>query len=265
MTNYELRVTAGTCFDFESPQHVTHNSSFVFLKKKKEFMKIGVLLSGCGVYDGSEIQEAVLAMLAIEEAGAETVCISIDADQHHVIDHLNGETMNEKRNMLVESARIARGAIIPIDKVDLNELDGLVIPGGFGNAKNLTSWAFDGPGGSILPEVKLLLVNLVNIGKPIAALCVSPVILAKAFEGSSVHATLTLGTDAEPSPYDIPAFSQGLEATGAKSEYKSVSEITVDATNKIISAPCYMMDASILEVRNNIKQAVDKLVELIKN
>lgn len=228
-------------------------------------MKIGVLLSGCGVYDGSEIQEAVLSMLAIEEAGAETVCISIDANQHHVINHLTGEAQDEKRNMLVESARIARGSVIPVDKVDLNELDGLVIPGGFGNAKNLTSWAFDGSNGSILPEVKLLLVNLVNIGKPIAALCVSPVVLAKAFEGSAVHPTLTLGTDKASSPYDIPAFSQGLEATGAKSEYKTVSEITVDPANKIVSAPCYMMEANILEVRNNIKQAVDKLVELIKN
>lgn len=226
-------------------------------------MKIGVLLSGCGVYDGSEIQESVLALLAIKEVGAEYVCISVDAYQHHVINHLNGEEMNEKRNMLTESARIARGAVIPVEDVDLNELDALVIPGGFGNAKNLTKWAFSGPEGDILPEVKLLLVNLVNIGKPIAALCVSPVVLAKAFEGSSISATLTLGTDQAPSPYDIPAFSQGIASVGAQSTYKTVTEIAVDKTNKIVSAPCYMMDTDILGIRNNIQQAIKALVELI--
>jgi enhancing lycopene biosynthesis protein 2 len=213
-------------------------------------MKIGVLLSGCGVYDGSEIQEAV-------------VCISIDADQHHVVNHITGEEMKESRNMLVESARIARGEITPIQKVDLNDIDALVIPGGFGNAKNLTKWAFEGPNGDILPEVKLFLVNLVNIGKPIAALCVSPVVLAKAFEGSAIEATLTLGSTAESSPYDIAGFTAGIESVGVKSEMKTVAEITVDKQNKIVSAPCYMMDADLLQVRNNISQAIKTLVELI--
>ncbi len=226
-------------------------------------MKIGVLLSGCGVYDGSEIQEAVLSLLAIKEAGAEYVCISVDTDQHHVVNHITGEEMKESRNMLVESARIARGEITPIQKVDLNEIDALVIPGGFGNAKNLTKWAFEGPNGDILPQVKLFLVNLVNIGKPIAALCVSPVVLAKAFEGSAIEATLTLGSTAESSPYDIAGFTAGIESVGVKSEMKTVTEITVDKQNKIVSAPCYMMDADLLQVRNNISQAIKTLVELI--
>jgi len=226
-------------------------------------MKIGVLLSGCGVYDGSEIQEAVLSLLAIKEAGAEYVCISVDANQHHVVNHITGEEMKENRNMLVESARIARGTVIPVQNVNLNEIDALVIPGGFGNAKNLTKWAFEGPSGEILPEIKLLLVNLVNIGKPIAALCVSPVVLAKAFEGSAIEATLTLGTTQENSPYDIAGFSAGIESVGVKSEMKTVAEITVDKQNKIVSAPCYMMDADLLQVRNNISQAIKALVELI--
>ncbi len=226
-------------------------------------MNIGVLLSGCGVYDGSEIQEAVLSLLAIQEVGATYTCISIDKNQHHVVNHLTGEEQSESRNMLTESARIARGAVTDISKVDLNEIDALVIPGGFGNAKNLTTWAFNGPDGEILPEVKLLLVNLVNIGKPIAALCVSPVVLAKAFEGSSVNLTMTLGTDKASSPYDIPAFSAGLEKTGALAEYKTVSELSIDLKNKVISAPCYMMDATILEIRNNIKQAVEELIKLV--
>lgn len=169
-------------------------------------MKIGVLLSGCGVYDGAEIHEATMALLAIDEIGAEAVCISINKDQHHVVNHLTGEEMNESRNMLVESARIARGNIKEISEIDPIDIDGLLIPGGFGSAKNLTTWAFNGPDGEVLPEVKLLIVNMINVGKPIAALCVSPVVLAKALEGSEIHASLTIGTDKESSPYDIPGF-----------------------------------------------------------
>ncbi len=225
-------------------------------------MTIGVLLSGCGVYDGVEIQEAVLTLLAIEEIGAKALCIALDAPQYHVVNHLTGEVMNESRNMLVEAARIARGSIKNIADVDPVDMDALVIPGGFGSAKNFTKWAFDGPDGDILPEVKLLLVNLVNVGKPIAALCVSPIVLAKALEGSMYTPTMTIGTDAEPSPYDINEFMGGLEKTGAIAEKKSVREILVDRTNNIVTAPCYMQDASILDVRKNIRSAVEALRDL---
>ena len=114
-------------------------------------MKIGVLLSGCGVYDGAEIQEAVLTLLAIEEIDAEAICISIDKEQYHVVNHLNGQEMDESRNMLIESARIARGNIQDINNIDPADIDALVIPGGFGSAKNFTKWAFSGPEGDILP------------------------------------------------------------------------------------------------------------------
>lgn len=225
-------------------------------------MKIGLLLSGCGVYDGAEIQESVFAMLAIQESGAEVVCISIDKDQHHVINHTNGEEMTEKRNMLTEAARIARGDIKEISTITPADIDGLVIPGGFGSAKNFTSWAFDGPNGSILPEVKLLLVNMHNVGKPIAALCVSPVVVAKAFEDVAINLNMTIGSDKAKSPYDIKSFNQGIETTGASAEMKTIEEILIDENNKIVTAPCYMMDASILDIRNNVKQAVEALVEM---
>lgn len=225
-------------------------------------MKIGVLLSGNGVYDGAEIQEAVLTLLAIDEMGWEALCISIDRPQHHVVNHITGDAMPESRNMLIEAARIARGKISPITEVEPADLDALVIPGGFGSAKNFTSWAFDGPASSILPEIKLLLVNLVNVGKPIIALCVSPVVLAKAFEGSNIHPTLSLGTASEPSPYDIKSFNAGLEATGTKVTERSIREILVDEQNRIICAPCYMMDARISEVRSNISQALHALKQL---
>ena len=226
-------------------------------------MKIGVLLSGCGVYDGAEIQEAVLTLLAIERAGGTPVCIAINKDQHHVIDHTNGNEMNESRNMLIESARIARGEITELNEIEPADIDALVIPGGFGSAKNFTNWAFKGPDGEILPEVKLLLVNLINIGKPIAALCVSPVVLAKALEGSSYKPLVTIGSDKSPSPYDIKSFSDGLNSTGLKTEMKSVSEITIDEEFKIITAPCYMMDARITEIEANINSAIGALFNLI--
>lgn len=226
-------------------------------------MRIGVLLSGCGVYDGSEIQEAVLTLLAIEEIGAKSVCISVNKNQHHVLNHLTGEEMNEQRNMLIESARIARGEVQDILDIDPVDIDALIIPGGFGNAKNLTNWAFNGPDGDILPEVKLLLVNMMNVGKPIAALCVSPVVLAKALEGSIYSPVLTIGTSNEKSPYDIAGFYAGLEKTGASVTMKSVREILVDQENKIVTAPCYMMDASIVEVRKNIRSAVEALRDLV--
>lgn len=226
-------------------------------------MNIGVLLSGCGVYDGAEIQEAVLTFLAIEEIGATYTCISIDANQHHVVNHLTGEEMSESRNMLVEAARIARGSIKEIKEIQPADIDALVIPGGFGSAKNFTSWAFDGPNGTIRDDVKLLLVNMINVGKPIVALCVSPVVLAKAFEGSSVNLNLTIGSSVENSPYEIPMFEVGLQTTGAKTEEKTIREILVDRENKVITAPCYMMEASVLEIRNNIKQAIEALKELM--
>lgn len=227
-------------------------------------MKIGVLLSGCGVYDGVEIQEAVLTLLAIEEIGAKAVCIGLNQEQHHVVNHLTGDEMPEKRNMLVEAARIARGDIKDIAEITPADIDALVIPGGFGSAKNFTTWAFDGPEGSIDPKVKLLIVNMVNVGKPIAALCVSPIVVAKALEGSVVQSKLTIGTDTAASPYDINAFSKGLESLGASTSMKMIDEIEVDKENKIITAPCYMMEASILEVRKNIRKAIEALRDIIE-
>jgi enhancing lycopene biosynthesis protein 2 len=226
-------------------------------------MKIGVLLSGCGVYDGVEIQEAVLTLLAIEEIGAKAVCISIDQPQHHVVNHLSGEEMPESRNMMVEAARIARGEVTEISSVVPADLDALVIPGGFGSAKNFTKWAFSGPEGEIDPKVKLLIVNMVNVGKPIAALCVSPVVVAKALEDSTIHASMTIGSNIEASPYDINGFSAGLSSTGVSPVMKTVREIQIDHTNKIVTAPCYMMDASILDVRKNIRSAIEALRDLI--
>jgi enhancing lycopene biosynthesis protein 2 len=226
-------------------------------------LKIGVLLSGCGVYDGAEIQEAVLSLLAIDQMGAEAVCIGIDATQHHVVNHLNGQEMPESRNMLIEAARIARGNIKTISEIVPADIDALVIPGGFGSAKNFTTWAFDGPIGSIRSDVKLLLVNLVNIGKPIVALCVSPIVLAKAFEGSSIQASMTIGSKHAASPYEISGFESGLQQTGVQTTDCALGAVHVDAENKIITAPCYMMDARISEIHANIQAAFTALKKML--
>ncbi|GGH65428.1 isoprenoid biosynthesis glyoxalase ElbB [Phaeocystidibacter marisrubri] len=226
-------------------------------------MKFAVLLHGSGVYDGTEIQEAVLTLLAIAERGHTYQCVAPDIQQHHVIDHTNGSEMEETRNVFVESARIARGEIVKLSDFDASPYDVLMMPGGFGTAKNFTKWAFEGPNGPINESVKNLILDFVSAGKPIGALCMSPTTVAKALEGSNYHSTLSVGSTAEGSPYDIAAISGGVEATGAKSEMKTVREVSVDESNKIVCAPCYMMDANIVEVKKNIELALDKILALI--
>lgn len=227
-------------------------------------MKIGVLLSGAGVYDGAEIQEAVLTLLEIENLGYEAVCIGIDAPQHHVVNHLNGAEQATPRNMLEEAARIARGHIQEIQTVVPADIDALVIPGGFGSAKNFSSWAFDGPNGHIRPDVKLLLVNMYNVGKPIVALCVSPVLLALAFEDMAIGQQLTIGSTAASSPYSISDFQTGLQAKGAKTLDCNIQEICIDVPNRIITAPCYMLEASLPQLQRNIQQAMLALQQLLE-
>lgn len=226
-------------------------------------MKIGILLSGCGVFDGAEIQESVLSMLAIQEMGAEYVCIGVNEDQHHVINHITGEAMMENRNMLTEAARIARGEIVDLKNIFIEDIDALVIPGGFGSAKNFTDWAFQGPDGSIMPQVQDFIQRLVQEKKPIAALCVSPVVISKALENLDISTQMTIGSTAEKSPYDIQEFENGLRKTGVIPQEKTIHEIMVDRDNKIITAPCYMLEANIVEIRNNIQQAINELVKLI--
>ena len=227
-------------------------------------MKIGVLLSGAGVYDGAEIHEAVLTLLEIEKLGYEAVCIGIDAPQYHVINHLNGEEQPAPRNMLEEAARIARGKIQEIRTVAPADIDALVIPGGFGSAKNFSTWAFDGSKGQMRPDVKLLLVNMYNVGKPIVALCVSPVLLALAFEDMQLAPNLTIGSTQVASPYHISAFQAGLQAKGVQTSECNIQEICVDTPNRIITAPCYMLEASLPQLQHNIQQAISALQQLLE-
>jgi len=228
-------------------------------------MNIGVVLSGCGVYDGSEIHEAVSTLLAIEQNGGHYSCFAPNIIQHHTINHKTGEETKEKRNVLVESARIARGNIADISSARIDLLDGLVIPGGFGAAKNLTKWAFEGPDGEIISELRKLIIDMVAEGKPVVGLCMGPTVIAKAFQGTGLSIKLTVGNTTDDSPYDITEISDAMNSTGAVSEMKSIKEICFDEDNLVITAPCYMMEASILEVYNNAKMAIDKMFEVLNN
>lgn len=226
-------------------------------------MDIAVLLHGSGVYDGSEIHESVFSLLAIAESGHGYQCFAPNVNQHHVINHLDGSEMQESRNVLVESARIARGEVKDVSSFNLDEFAALVLPGGFGTAKNITKWALEGPEGEIIPEVKNLILAFIEAGKPIAALCMSPTTVAKALEGSSYHASLSVGSTAQASPYDIAGISDGMESIGVQAESRTVEEVSIDKDLKIVCAPCYMMEANILEVRENTKQALEAMLNLI--
>lgn len=225
--------------------------------------KVAVLLSGCGVYDGSEIHETVLSLLELENAGLSYQCFAPDINQHHVINHLNGEEMKESRNVLIESARIARGNIKNLNDLELSDFDALMLPGGFGAAKNWTKWAFEGAQGDIHEGVQALILTCVSLGKPIVALCMSPTVVAKALEGKNLGEQLTVGTGEHSSPYDIAGISAGMESLGARAEARGVQEISVDEEHKIISSPCYMMEAGISDIHKGIQKSVQALAAML--
>ncbi len=218
--------------------------------------KIGVVLAGCGVYDGSEVHEAVITLLAIERAGAEAVCMAPNVDQMHVINHLNGEEMkNEKRNVLIESSRIARGDIKDIAEVNPDEIDALFIPGGFGVAKNLSDFAVKGEGCAVRPEVVQLVKDFMDKQKPHAVACVAPAVMAKVYEGEKVSATLTIGNE--------KSFSEKIEKMGSRHQECVTQNIVVDREHKIISTPAYMTGKSISEVAEGIEKAVNELIGML--
>jgi enhancing lycopene biosynthesis protein 2 len=226
-------------------------------------MKIGVLLAGSGVYDGSEIHEAVFTLFAIAENNAEYVVFAPNKKQHHVVNHIDGSEMDEERNVLIEAARIARGDIKDLATITTNDFDALVVPGGFGAAKNLNQWALKGPDGEIDDAVKKIIVETVKASKPLAGLCMGPTVIAQALHNSGVKAILTVGTTEEKSPYEIDGIGAGMESLGSQIEMKTKSEICIDTENKIVTAPCYMMDTNIVDVKNNIDTTIKALVNLI--
>ena len=214
--------------------------------------KFAVILSGCGVFDGSEVAETTLRLYAISRHGAQYEIFAPDIPQKHVINHLTGETTNESRNVLVESARIARGAIKPLDKLDPAAFDGLLMPGGFGAAKNLSGWAFEGAGGSVLPELEEVLKKAVELGKPIGALCISPVILARIFG----NIRLTIGSD--------ESTIAGLEEMGAEHVKTTHGEVVIDEKHRLVTTPCYMLDSTIVQIGEGTEAAVEAMLNMME-
>ncbi|MBW4055256.1 MAG: isoprenoid biosynthesis glyoxalase ElbB [Proteobacteria bacterium] len=215
--------------------------------------KIGVVLSGCGVYDGSEIHEAVLTLLAIDRQGCEAVCMA-PAVGFAVTDHLVNRETGEKRSVLVESARIARGNIRDIKEVKAAELDAIIFPGGFGAAKNLCDFASKGAAASVNPDVARLIKEMAVAGKPIGAICIAPTLVA-AVLGKEYSPLVTIGTDA--------GTAAEIEKTGAKHQKCPVTEFVVDAQHKVVTTPAYMLATRISEAAEGIDKCVREVVKLM--
>ena len=212
-----------------------------------------VVLAGCGVYDGTEIHEAVVMLLALSRAGLVVQCTAPDIPQMHVINHLTGQPTDETRNVLVEAARIARGSIQPLSQISAEGYDALFFPGGFGAAKNLTTFATEGPGCSINPHVERIIQEFHAASKPICAVCISPAVIARAI--GAQHPELTIGAD--------PGTATAIEALGAAHHVCPVTHFHVDTHNRVVTAPAYMYDAPLAEIAEGIEKAVSATLALL--
>jgi len=218
--------------------------------------KVGVVLSGCGVYDGAEIHESVITMLALDRAGAEKIMMAPDIDQLHVINHLNGEEMDgDGRNVLVESARIARGEIKSLSEITEKDVDALIFPGGFGVAKNLCDYAMSGPDCIVNPEVARLAKEVHKAGKPIGVMCIAPTMMAKILGNENLSADLTIGSDEKSSKDIITMGSNHITC--------QVEETIIDRDKKIVSTPAYMEAKNMAEVADGIEKLVKEVLDLI--
>ena len=211
---------------------------------------IGVILSGCGHQDGSEIHEATLTLWAIHRQGADFQCFAPNILQHHVLNHITGEEMDEQRNVMIEAARIARGKIKDIQTLDTSLLDALILPGGVGAAKNLCTYAFDGPDCTVNKDVERVIREMYDAGKPIGALCIAPVILAKVLG----PVELTIGQD--------ESTAVNLEKMGAVHTQTLQGEIVIDRVNKLVTTPCYMLDSRVDQIGEGAENLVKAVLDL---
>jgi len=213
--------------------------------------KFAIVLSGCGKYDGAEIHESVTAMLAVCRKGHSYQMFAPDIPQHHVVNHITGEEMPEQRNVLIEAARIARGNIQDLASFDPAQCDALIFAGGFGAAKNLSDFAFKGGDFTVTKQVIEVVKSMHGAGKPIGAMCISPLLITDAIEGVK----LTLGA--------ASGASEAAEKHGAKHIVTSHGEVAVDKKNKVATTPCYMLDATLAQVAEGAENLVDELLKLM--
>ena len=217
--------------------------------------KIGVCLSGCGVNDGAEIHESVITALALDRAGAEILYTAPDVEQTKVVNHLTGDEMNESRNVLVESARIARGEITDIAKLTSDDMDALLFPGGFGAALNLCDFALKGADCDIHPEVNRIIQEMLAVNKPLGFICIAPALFARAVKNADKTIEITIGND--------QATVDQIEKMGSQHKICAVENFIVDEENKIVSTPAYMLAGNISEAASGIEKLVHKIMELV--
>ena len=217
--------------------------------------KIGVCLSGCGVNDGAEIHESVITALALDRAGAEILYTAPDVEQTKVVNHLTGDEMNESRNVLVESARIARGEITDIAKLTSDDMDALLFPGGFGAALNLCDFALKGVECDIHPEVNRIIQEMLAENKPLGFICIAPALFARAVKNADKTVRITIGND--------QATADQIEKLGCEHKICAVDDFIVDEENKIVSTPAYMLAGNISEAASGIEKLVHKIMEWV--
>ncbi len=211
--------------------------------------KFAVIIAGCGVYDGAEIHEAVLTLLAIDRNKCSYQIFAPDIDQHHVINHLNGEVTNGKRNVLVESARIARGNIKALSEFNPVNYDAIIFPGGFGCAKNLSTFAFKGADCEVNQDVENAVISMVKASKPVGALCIAPAVIARILKNVDV----TIGQDENT--------AANIEKTGSHHIRTNHGEVVKDSKLKVFSTPCYMLDASISQIADGAENIVKAMIK----
>ena len=213
--------------------------------------KFAVVLAGSGVFDGAEIHEATFTLYAILKNGGEYQIFAPNINQHHVVNHITGEEMSETRNVLIESARIARGNIKDLNEFNANDFDAIIFPGGFGVAKNLCDFAFNGTDMKVIPQVETVIKDMAKASKPIGALCISPVVIAKVLDGVDV----TIGQDADT--------ASAVEAFGAHHKQTNHGEVVVDTKYKVATTPCYMLDATVMDIHDGANNIVKAMMELL--
>jgi enhancing lycopene biosynthesis protein 2 len=210
--------------------------------------KFAVLISGCGVFDGAEIHETTMTLYYIQKYGGTYEIFAPDIDQHHVINHITGEEMQETRNVMIESARITRGKISNLANFNADKFDALVLPGGYGVAKNLSSFNFDGADCTVDLLVEQAILSMVKLNKPIGAMCIAPVVLSKILKGALV----TIGRD--------KSTIEAIEKMGSKHQITTHGEIVVDDMLKLVTTPCYMLDANIVQIANGAKELIKQII-----
>uniref|UniRef100_A0A673C1E9 Si:ch211-153b23.5 n=2 Tax=Sphaeramia orbicularis TaxID=375764 RepID=A0A673C1E9_9TELE len=220
--------------------------------------RVAVILSGCGVYDGTEIHEASAVLVHLSRAGAKVQMFALNADQMHVVNHCEGKPTEEKRNILQESARIARGDVTDLTKLDVSAFDALIIPGGFGVAKNLSDWAVKNKDFTIQSQVEKLIKDFHKAGKPLGMCCISPILAAKLLPGCE----LTVGQDKECEKWPYAKTVGALKEMGCKHMNKDVKEAHVDAKNKLVTTCAFMCNAPMHDIFDGIGVMVKETLKL---